>query len=130
MLLCVLRKLLVTLKAYASHYVLEYEGKIMIRDYDIEQMKKHTCCPTCDKAILLHFMLIIMSQTLTHDCVISTDRRSIASSRHTHVHYFLNHTEKIYIQMLLISIDRKLKTFKPVDKQSQGKETDAKKEAS
>jgi len=88
----------------------------MIRDYDIEQMKKHTCCPTCDK----HIVNFIDNHTdLTHDCVIRLRDELTA-----HV----NKQQKDLHPNVVISIDRKLKTFKPVIK-SKGKKH-AKKETS
>ena len=89
----------------------------MIRDYDIEQMKKHTCCPNCDR----HIVNFIDNHTdLTHSCVIELRDSLIA-----HV----KKQNKVLHENVTISINRKLKALKPTVKKK-GKKHDSKKESS
>jgi hypothetical protein len=89
----------------------------MIRDYDIEQMKKHTCCPSCDR----HIVNFIDNHTdLTHDCVIK-----LRDELKAHV----AKQQKELHPNVVISIDRKLEAVKPVVKKKR-KKHDSKKETS
>ena len=89
----------------------------MIRDYDIEQMKKHTCCPTCYVKIT---SFIGNHNDLTYDCVIRL-RDELTK--------YVNRISKDLHPNIVRSIDKKLELLKPVVKKK-GKKYYAKKETS
>ena len=89
----------------------------MIRDYDIEQMKKHTCCVNCFVKIV---NFIDNHRDLTYDCVIRL-RDELTT--------YVNRLGKELHPDVVTSIDRKLQTVKPVVKKKR-KKHDSEKETS
>ena len=89
----------------------------MIRDYDIEQMKKHTCCPGCYVKIV---NFVDNHNDLTYDCVIRL-RNELTT--------YVNRLSKDLDTEVTTSIDRKLQILKPVVKKKR-KKHDSKKETS
>lgn len=81
----------------------------MIRDYDIEQMKKHTCCDTCDR----HIVNFIDNTKLTHE-----DVTKLKDSLEAHV---AKQSKPLHANVV-ISLQRKLDSLAPKKKKKVKKE--------